>query len=233
MTIFIASFINSTFGFGNSIVSMLLLTLFLPLETAAPLVAILSISIHTFIAINDFKNIQWRSILILLLAALLTIPLGVNIGANTNIIFIKLSLAILIISFSLYNLLATNSIHLQNEFWAILFGGISGFFGGAYNITGPPIVLYASLRQWKPEVFRVTLQAYFSITTLFIVMNYWKKGAYTPIVWEYFSYGVPAMLIAIFLGKWANQKIKNPIRFNKYIYILMLILAALLIVDLF
>lgn len=233
LIIFIAHFINSAFGFGDSMVSMPLLTLFLPLEEATPFVAILSITTNLVIVLNDFKNVKKKSITILLFSAILTIPLGIYIGNNANPVVVKLALVFLIVSFSLYNLFAPKLIHLKNSYLAPLFGGLSGIFGGAYNITGPPIILYGSLRRWQPEKFRVTTQAYFFITTLFIVINYWKKGAYTPTVFSYFLYSIPVMLVAVFIGKWANQKIKDPVRFNKYIYCLMLILSGVLIAGLF
>lgn len=231
--IFIAHFINSAFGFGDSLVSVPLLTLFLPLEEVTPFVAILSITTNVVIVLNDFKNVKWRSITILFFSALLTIPLGIYIGSNANPVLVKLALVVLIVSFSIYNLFAPKLIHLKNSYLAPLFGGLSGIFGGAYNITGPPVVLYGSLRRWQPEKFRVTTQAYFFATTLFIVLNYWKKGAYTPNILNYFFYSIPVMLIAVFIGKWANRKIKDPVRFNKYVYLLMLILAGVLVAGLF
>jgi uncharacterized membrane protein YfcA len=230
--VFLSSLIHSTFGFGFSMICMSFLSLFFGLELLLPLIPLLFLIIGSIMIARGWKNIKFRSITFLAISATLTIPFGIYLGFYGHQALIKTIIGLFIILFSLYNLFAPRLPRLYNSRWAPLFGGLSGLFGGAYNISGPPIVIYATLRQWSPSVFRVTLQAYFLFTTLIIISNHIYMGSYNnPLVLPYFLFCLPAMILGVPIGKKINRSIKNPAAFNKYVYILMLTLGLLLILK--
>ena len=121
---------------------------------------------------------------------------------------------------------------LKNDKFAPIFGLLSGLFGGAFNITGPPIVIYGTLRKWPPQTFRVTLQFCFLLLALVVILSHISMGSYeNPLVFTYFLYAFPAMLIAVPLGKRINNAITNPQDFNKYVYLLMLASGIVLLLK--
>ena len=59
--VFAASLSRSTFGFGEAMIAMPLLTMLLGIQVAAPLIALLSITVAIVILVRDWRDIQWAS----------------------------------------------------------------------------------------------------------------------------------------------------------------------------
>lgn len=230
--LFIATLIRSTFGFGEALIAVPLLVLFLPIETAVPLAVLLSVLIALVVVVQDHSKIHFRSAKWLILFALPGIPLGVIILLYGSELFIKVGLGTLMIVYSLYALFGKNSITLQRDsmFWLFIFGFASGVFGGAYGINGPPLVVYGNMRQWNAKAFRATLQAYFLPASLFGIAGYFLKGLLTAEVWTYFLYSLPVTIPAIFLGRYFNHKLKDD-SFFKYVYWGLIAIGMFLIVN--
>ena len=158
------------------------------------------------------------------------VPIGVYLSKYGDERLIKTFLGTFIVLFSIYSITSPKLPALKNDKTGPLFGILSGLFGGACNIAGPPAVIYATLRGWKPSESRVTLQAFFWFINLIIVSSHLYVGSYKEaILFKYFICSFPAMLIAVPIGKKINSLFENPSEFNKYVYILMLLSGLLLI----
>lgn len=118
----------------------------------------LSVVIALVIVIQDHKKIYFNSAKWLILYAALGVPIGIIILMYGNEIFVKIGLGILIILYSLYSLYFNSNSELKEDskFWLFVCGFLSGIFGGAYGVNGPPLVVYGNLRQWSPKYFRAT-----------------------------------------------------------------------------
>lgn len=226
---FVAAFINSAFGFGEGMINMSILTFFFSLKFAAPFVALLSGLGSLYIILRDRADWRFDNVKVLVLGALFTVPLGIWLAANSDAQLMRRFLGVLVIAFSIYNLLKTKLGHLPDDRWAWLFGGIGGILGGAYNVSGPPVVIYGNLRAWSPAVFRVTLQAYFASLSVIVVSTHGFQGNLTRELLLTVLYALPTTFIGIVLGRWLNRKIKNPDLFRRVIYGLLLCLGAALI----
>src|SRR5665213_4170230 len=97
---FVATLIRSTFGFGEALIAVPLLALILPVEVAAPVAVLLSITIAAVVVVQDWRKIHLRSTGWLLLPTFFGIPLGVALLTSVHQKAIKIALAILIIAFS-------------------------------------------------------------------------------------------------------------------------------------
>lgn len=230
LIVFLGSLVNSTFGFGFALVSMPLLSIQFGLNTLGPLLPLLFLLGGGTIVFRARKNIEFKNVFPLILAAILLIPFGVYLGKNGPESIIKTVLGCFIILFSIYNLSHFQLPQLKNNRWAIPFGAISGLFAGAYNISGPPAVIYGTLRQWSSKTFRASLQAYFLCINTLVIGNHIYMDSYkNALIVPYFLCACPAMLMAVPIGKKINNKIADPKVFNKYVYILMLLSGLLLI----
>lgn len=227
---FIATLIRSTFGFGEALVAVPLLVLFLPIEIAVPLSVLLSVFIAGIVVVQDHRKIHFHSAKWLILFALPGIPLGIIILLYGNELFIKVGLGTLLIFYSLYSLLGKNRIKLQSDhmFWLFIYGFASGVLGGAYGINGPPLVVYGNMRGWSAKHFRATLQAYFLPASLIGIIGYLIKGLLHVAVLKYFLISLPVTIPAIFLGRYLNHQLKND-SFFKYIYWGLLFIGIFLI----
>lgn len=226
--VFIAIFISSTFGFGDALVAMPLLAYVLDLSVVAPLVALVSTTTSFIIVWRDWRTIRLRPMAWLLVSALMAVPLGIYISNVVDAWLVKRILAVIIIVFAGYNLLSPPLVRLTNDKWGLVFGALSGVFGGAYNISGPPVVLYGTLRGWSPDFFRVALQGYFFPISLGVVLSRWYDGDYTPTTYIYYSICLPIVWLAIWAGRWANGRIREPVIFQKFLQILLLVLGGTL-----
>lgn len=229
---FLASLVRSTLGFGESLIAVPLFLLFLPVEIAVPLSVMLSIVIALVIVIQDHSRIHFNSAKWLILYALLGVPLGIFILVYGNQNLIKIGLGVLIILYCLYSLYIKNNKVLKEDskFWLFVCGFLSGVFGGAYGLNGPPLVIYGGLRQWSAQHFRATLQAYFLPVSLISVLGYYAKGLITTEVNMYFSISLITTIPAIFLGRYLNHQLKDG-SFFKYVYWGLLVISIILIVT--
>jgi uncharacterized membrane protein YfcA len=212
LIVFIATLIRSTFGFGESLIAVPLLILFIPIEIAVPFSVLLSVSIAAVIVAQDRKQIHFISAKWLVIFAIPGIPLGLFILIYGNEHFVKSGLGLIIILYAFYSLIGKRKIRLKKKdslFWLFICGFFSGVFGGAYGLNGPPLVVYGNMRAWTSQYFRATLQAYFLPASIIGMFCYWSQGLWTDTVTHYFFISIPAMIPAIFLGRHLNRRIKD------------------------
>ena len=229
---FIASLVRSTLGFGESLIAVPLFLLFLPVDVAVPLSVMLSIVIAFVVVIQDHKKIHFNSAKWLIFYAILGIPLGIVILIYGNEVLIKVGLGTLVILYALYSLFIKSSRTLQEDhkLWLFVCGFLSGVFGGAYGLNGPPLVVYGNLRQWSAKHFRATLQAYFLPVSIISVLGYYTKGLITAEVNTYFLISLTTTIPAIFLGRYLNHQLKDG-SFFKYVYGGLAVIGIILIIS--
>lgn len=229
---FLATLIRSAFGFGEALVAVPLLALFMPLQVAAPLAMLLSITVAAIVVLQDWKHIHLRSAASLVAATIFGIPVGLWLLTHANQTYAKAGLGVLIALFALYLLMASEALRLEREHNALLLfsGFLAGILGGAYGMNGPPLVVYGSLRRWSPQHFRATLQAYFLPASVLGMLGYWTAGLWTLTVSREFLLSVPAMLPAVFLGRVINRRMAGE-TFLKYVYSGLVLIGATLFFE--
>lgn len=217
--IFLATLVRSTLGFGEALVAVPLLALRLPVTLAAPLSVMVSVLVAAVITAQDWRHVEVRSAISLILVALLGIPLGLMLLAKGNDHVVKMILGTIIIAFVLYCLIGKTKLHLEKDHWGWLLGCgfFSGVLGGAYGMNGPPLAVYGALRRWSPQHFRATLQVYFLVASLIGLLGYLALGLWQPLLGSYFLASLPAVLVAILLGRVLNRRFNGP-GFLRWVY---------------
>jgi uncharacterized membrane protein YfcA len=226
--IFCATLIRSAFGFGEALVAVPLLALFMPVEVAAPVAVLISVTVAGVILVQDWRKVHVRSAARLLLPTLFGIPLGLLLLTLVAEPAVKLVLGVVIVTFSMYCLGSRSRMQLKNDGLAWAFGLGAGVLGGAYGMNGPPLVVYGTLRRWSPQHFRATLQGYFLPASVLGMAGYWLAGLWVAAVTRYFLISLPGAVAAIFLGRAINQRLDGH-RFLILVHVgLILVGAALL-----
>lgn len=228
--IFAATLIRSAFGFGEALIAVPLLALVIPVETAAPLAVLVSITVAVVILAQDWRHVHLGSAGWLVLSTLFGIPLGLWLLTAAPESLVKALLAVVIMGFSAYCLASRNLFELKNDRPAWAFGFVAGVLGGAYGMNGPPLVIYGTLRRWSTEHFRATLQGYFLIASLVGMAGYWLAGLWVPAVTRYYLLSMPLVLAAIFLGRIANQRLKRE-HFLFYVHTGLIVVGATLLIQ--
>ncbi|MBB5337964.1 sulfite exporter TauE/SafE family protein [Tunturiibacter gelidoferens] len=232
LVVFFATLIRSTFGFGEGLIAVPLLALSLPIEVAAPVVVLLSITISALVVAQDWRKIHLRSTGWLLAPTFLGIPLGIALLTSTHQHLVKAALAILILAFSGYFLLGKKPprLHDDSRRWLLGCGFLAGVLGGAYGMNGPPLVVYGAMRRWSPQHFRATLQGYFLPASIVALAGYWLAGLWVPPVTHFYLISLTVALPAIFLGRAVNQRLRGE-AFIKYVHLGLFCVGVLLLIQ--
>ena len=230
--VFLATLIRSAFGFGEGLIAVPLLAFCIPLNVAAPLVVLLSITIAAIVVAQDWKKIHLHSAGWLVLATLFGIPLGLMLLTSTHQRLVKATLGAIIVAFSIYSLIGRTPLELKrdNRAWLLLCGFFAGILGGAYGMNGPPLVIYGAMRRWSAQHFRATLQGYFLPASIIGMAGYWLAGLWTSAVTHYYLLCLPVTLLGVFLGRVINHRLHGE-AFLKYIYVGLAGIGAMLIVK--
>ncbi len=228
--LFLATVIRSAFGFGEALVAVPLLALALPVEVAAPVAVLASITVALIVVIQDWRAIHARSAGWLVLSTFAGIPLGLWLLKTVPEVAAKAVLAFVIAGFSTYSLLRPGRYELKNDRLAWFFGFWAGVLGGAYGMNGPPLAIYGSLRKWTPGNFRATLQGYFLPASIAGMAGYLIGGLWTPAVNRFYLASLPGIVLGIFLGRVINKRL-NARQFVLYLHAALLGIAAILLVQ--
>ncbi len=236
--VFFAMTIRAVFGFGDAVIAMPLLALLTELSVAVPFFAILGVLVSVYIFLRGYREVHFADAGRLILASACGIPVGLFVLTYVDSGPVKLGLALFLIFFAVFQLLrfrtpATNQAPVvQSERFAYLFGWLSGVLGGAYNTSGPPIVVFGVLRNWTPSVFRATLQGYFLPTGLMILIGHALSGLWTPVVLGYAALCSPAVVLGLWFGSFLHDRIPAD-RFRRLVFVLLIALGLGLAMSVF
>ena len=229
--IFVATLVRSAFGFGEALVAVPLLALVMPVEVAAPLAVLLSITVAGVIIVQDRQHIEVRSAAWLILFTVLGIPVGLLLLTSVAEAVIKAILGIVIVAFSLYYLIRRSQFELKTDRLAWFFGFSAGVLGGAYGMNGPPLVIYGAMRRWPAQHFRATLQGYFLPASIMGMAGYGLAGLWTQAVTHYYLLSLPVAILGVFLGRVINHRLLHGDHFYKYLYLALIFIGALFLLQ--
>lgn len=221
--IFVAFFIQSLTGFGSALLAMPFLLTFLAPEVARP----------SFILVGQTAGLlfmwqyrsEWRfpDIKTTLIGSLIGIPVGTWVENSMEQNTFMLVLGILLVCYALYALIGFK-LPPVHEGWGAFFGFLSGILHSAYNVGGPPLVMYNSSHDWEARRFKGNTQAIFFVMGLFVIFEHFRAGNMTTVVFQNYLLMIPAMAMALFLGFRAEKFIKQDI-FRKMVMVLLLIIG--------
>jgi uncharacterized membrane protein YfcA len=232
IVVFVATLFRSAFGFGEALIAVPLLALFIPLKVAAPVAVLVSITIAAVVVAQDWRKIHVRSAGWLVVSSLAGIPVGLLLLTSRYQQTMKIMLAILIIAFAVYSLLGRKppELNKDNKAWLLGCGFVAGITGGAYGMNGPPLVIYGAMRRWSAQHFRATLQAYFLPASVIGMVGYWLAGLWVAAVTHYYLVCLPVLLPAVWLGRVVNHRLHGD-AFLKYVYVGLAGIGAVLLAE--
>jgi len=224
LIVFLAAFTQSLSGFGLALVSMALLPPVIGIHLATPLVALVAIVIEMVLIIRYHQSLDVRAIWKVVLAAVIGTPLGVLFLSRVDERIALTILGLVITGYAVYALLGMKLPQLENSFWAYASGLVGGMLGGAYNTSGPPVIVYADCRRWPPDVFKSNLQGYFVISSLAVLAAHTLNGNLTPSVWNAFWWSLPFIGVGLFAGLSLDRWL-NPVTFRRVVLVLLILMG--------
>lgn len=225
LIIFLGAFTQSLTGFGSALVAMAFLPPLLGLEVASPLVAGIALGLEALMLIRYRESLKIESIWRVLAASLVGAPLGVYFLSRIDENLALFVLGIIISGYAMYALFGFHLPELNHPFWAWITGLVSGMLGGAYNTSGPPVVIYGNCRRWNAGEFKSNLSGFFVINSVMVTTSHFFSGNYTAETMHFFGFGIPAMLLGFLAGQTLDRWI-SPQLFRKMVLILLVVLGV-------
>jgi uncharacterized membrane protein YfcA len=227
--LFVATLARSTFGFGDALIAMPLLTLLVGIRSATPIIALIGSSVTLLIVWRSHARIDLTAIKRLTLSGPLGIPVGIWPFTALPAGLVTTALGISLILFGGYALWRPSVAVVSDARWTYPFGFIAGGLGGAYNMSGAPIVVYGTLRQWPPAEFRASIHGFYLPTGLLTLVGHGIGGLWAVTVWQIALMALPSAIVAVLLGERLNRAILSE-RFAPIIHAALILLGAALIV---
>lgn len=216
--IFVASILQTSTGFGFSIMATpFLLMLFLPQE-AIQINIILSLIISVSLIWKIRKDIDFPIIKRFIIGSIVGVPFGIIIFISINIAAFKIGVSILLLILTL--LLILNFRVKPTRIRDFIVGGVSGLLTTSIGMPGPPLLLYFTGTDTEKAKIRATTLAFYLFIYFISLISQIIFTGTNKLIWESSLYAIPVVFLGLFIGqiifKWLNQRV-----FKIFTYILL------------
>lgn len=227
-----AGFVQRVSGFGLGIFSMLFLPHFMSTHTAAATISCLfSCGTSTYNAVKYRRNIPFKVILPLIIAAMITIPVAVYFSVMVSGEIFEIILGIVLIILSIYFLLFDSKVSVKpNLKNSLLAGSIGGVLNGLFSTGGPPIVLYLTHALSDNMLYFAGIQFYFAVTNIYATAMRVASGVVNIPLVLYALIGFAGCMAGDFLGKKVFNRLDSK-KLKTVIYIGMILSGILMIFN--
>ena len=203
----LASLVQGLTGFGFALVAVSLLPFFMELQLAVTLVIAVSLIGKVVRWWYHRDSFEWSRVVHLVVAALVTIPVGV-VGLKYVPEHLALqTLGVLILGYVAYSGLQLSLPELTGRSWAYAFGAASGVLTGAFNVGWPPMVIYASCNQWSLQQFKGNIPGVFTVMSLVASATHLWQGDFDQTLVTQVGYAAPFFIAGLSSGIWLSNYI--------------------------
>ena len=226
IVIVISSILQTSTGFGFSILATPFLLLMFDVREAIQINLLLSLVISLTLVVKIRRDVNWGVFKRFVYGSIVGLPIGISIFLMANLTLLKVAIGILILVLTM--LLIFNYRIRQTPNKDFVIGGLSGAFTTSIGMPGPPVLLYFSGTGIKKEALRATtLTFYLIIYAASLVVQIAFAGT-SKVVWMQSLYALPIVFVGLVFGQWLFPKI-NQYYFRLLIYVLLLFTGAYLL----
>lgn len=226
----LAGFIQGTTGFGSALVAIPLLSLVIDIKSAVPLCILNSVVITTYLSLKMRNHLDTQKIFPLCIAAVPGIIVGSTALKQVSSTLIRITLGILLISYSLYSLFSKPKSGQLHKIWSYVAGFLSGAIGAAFSAGGPPTIIYTTLNDWNKDTIKATLSGFFLFNSYLIAAVHAFDGLTTIEVFTYFMISAPFVLLGTVFGTICYGKIPRE-RYLQIIFAFLVLMGIMMIVT--
>ena len=198
----LAGVVRGFSGFGSALI-------YVPLIAAVyePRIATVSFALMDYVcvlpyALRAFPQARWREVTPAFAAAFLTVPLGTMAQNAADPIVLRWGMALFVLAFVV--LIATGWRYpwKPSALAATGAGALSGFAGGATQMSGPPAILYWLGSPDRAAIIRANLLVFLILLGMTLLANYIWHGLMTarPIALAALLW--PVYILALAAGAW-------------------------------
>jgi uncharacterized membrane protein YfcA len=223
-----AGFVQGLTGFGSALVAIPLLSLIMDIKAAVPLCMLSGLIITGYLAVQLRQHLDKNKIIPLVIGSIPGIFVGVTLLKEVDSEVIRTCIGFLLISYSLYNLLAHPRPLNPPRIWGYIAGFLTGAIGAAFSAGGPPAIIYTTLTNWKKEEIKATLTGFFVLNGIVTATVHACTGVSTLETVKFFTITAPFVLLGTVLGARASGRI-NRKNYLQIIYAFLIVMGILMI----
>lgn len=214
-----ASVLQTSTGFGFSILATPFLLLLFSVSDAIQINLILSLIISSALISKIRHDIDFEILRRLIVGSIVGMPIGIAVFVFADMQKLKLGISLIIL---LLTLLLILSFRIQRTNGRdFLFGGMSGSLTTSIGMPGPPLLLYFSGTGAQKEKLRgTTLAFYLFIYSVSLLLQILFAGT-SQTVWISSAWAIPIVLLGLFLGQRLFHRIdQRTFRYVTYAFLL-------------
>ena len=218
-----ASLLQSVSGFGFGIVFMALTPLFIPYTTSVGISTILSGTLNLVILKRCWRDIDWKQLWLPVLFCLCGSSIGTFMMATAPSPIYKRLLGVFLIILAIWLSFFSDRVRIRKTTRnAGIAGVVSGLCGGLFSVNGPPMVLYFISVIEEKKTYLATLQAYFIINNIYLLIIRSASGLMPEGIGLSALFGLGGLLIGSFIGGKIFNKIDGK-KLKKIVYVVMVV----------
>ncbi|WP_307152254.1 sulfite exporter TauE/SafE family protein [Robertmurraya andreesenii] len=226
--ILVASVLQTSTGFGFSILATpFLLLLFEPIE-AIQINLILSLFISGALIMKIRKDIDYGILRRFVAGSVFGLPIGILSFLLIDINRLKLGISLIIIVLTILLILKFRMN--QNKKRDLIVGGLSGSLTTSIGMPGPPLLLYFSGTGTQKEKLRSTTLAFYLFIYFVSLIIQVTFARTSKTIWVSSLWALPLVFVGLFLGQ-ILFKLINQTVFRIFTYIILLFTGIYLLID--
>lgn len=223
-----AGFVQGLTGFGSALVAIPLLSLIMDIKAAVPLCMLSGLIITGYLAVQLRQHLDKQKILPLIIGSIPGIFVGVTLLKEVDSNVIRSCIGFLLISYSLYNLLAHPRPLNPPKTWGYVAGFLTGAIGAAFSAGGPPTIVYTTLTSWKKDEIKATLTGFFVLNGILTATVHAFTGVSTLETAQFFAVTAPFVLLGTVYGARVSGRV-NRKTYLQIIYGFLIVMGILMI----
>lgn len=207
LIVLIASLLQTSTGYGFSIIGTPFLLLIYPAHTAIQINIILSICLSAFMIFKVRHEVDRTLLIKLIKGSIAGLFFGIFMYLFLDIRLLKMAVGVLILVLTILLILKFTIERTRNR--DFLTGGLSGLLTTSIGVPGPPLLLYFSGAQIDKTTLRSTTLAYYLFVYFASLVMQISFGGTTRETWISSLLAIPSLFAGILLGqvlfKWISQ----------------------------
>lgn len=219
LIVLVASFLQTSTGYGFSIIGTPFLLLIYPAHTAIQVNIILSICLSAFMIFKVRNEVDKSLLFKLIKGSIAGLLFGIFLYLFLDIRLLKMTVGALILILTILLILKLTIKRTSNR--DFLTGGISGLLTTSIGVPGPPLLLYFSGAKIDKTTLRSTTLAYYLFVYFASLVMQITFGGTTKETWISSLLALPSLFAGIMLGqlffKWISQ---NTFRIITYVILI-------------
>lgn len=226
--ILVASILQTSTGFGFSIMATPFLLLIFQSQEAIQINIILSLVISISLIWQIKSDVDFKLFKRFSIGSVLGVPFGIIIYLLFNIEAFKITVSILLLLLTVLLILQFKWQRTLTKDYII--GGFSSLLTTSIGMPGPPLLLYFTGVNAKKETVRATTLAFFLFIYFVSLVTQIAFSGTSLVIWESSAYAIPIVFLGLLIGQKLYKKINQQV-FRVFTYVLLISTGLYLLFD--